>query len=145
MIEGNFKVRSLESINTINQDIDVGIVRVSGWRLKELGSRNSLVRVSTIKNGKKPKCLFRIARAKTGKHALKKNEIALQYDDRLLLGIDRADEFRMLSIKPVGQWWALIPFLFCHTSPLVRKEVAFAVVLLIVGFFLGLFIPSPFG
>ncbi|MCY3876227.1 MAG: hypothetical protein OXF88_18295 [Rhodobacteraceae bacterium] len=144
MLKGEFKVKSLEAIDTINQDLDVGVIRVSGCRLQELGSRNSLVRISTIENGPKAKSLIRIVRAKTGKLALQKNEIALQYDDRIALGINKADESRILSIKPVQQWLNLPCFLLFHTSPLVRKEAGFALALLVLGFFLGLFVPSPF-
>ena len=46
------KVRSLESIGTVAQDYDVGVIRVSAGLLQELESRNSLVRVSIFENGK---------------------------------------------------------------------------------------------
>ena len=51
-VEDEFKVRSLEGIGTLDQDIDVGAIRVSGFLLRKLGSRISLVRVSTIESGR---------------------------------------------------------------------------------------------
>lgn len=37
MVEGEFKVQSLEKIDTFNQDQDFGVIRVAGPRLQELG------------------------------------------------------------------------------------------------------------
>ncbi|MDE0006066.1 MAG: hypothetical protein OXQ29_25525 [Rhodospirillaceae bacterium] len=142
-IKGEFKVKSFEQIDTINQDFDVGVIRVAGCHLKDLGSRNALVRVSTTENGR-TMSLIRIVRAKTGKSKLSENEIALQYDDRLALGIKKAGEVRTLSIQPIYQWLHLPRFLLSHTSPLVRKEAGFALVLLFTGFLLGLLVPSLF-
>lgn len=137
MVEGEFKVRSLEAIDTIGQDADVGVIRVAGAHLEELGGRNALVRVCVVRNGRTVKSRVRIVRAKTTKPALKEDEIALQYDDRLALGINRAGEMERLAIKKVWQWPALVCFLLFHTSPLVKKETSFAVALLILGVFAG--------
>lgn len=38
-VTGDFKVRSLEGIGTLDQDIDVGVIRVSAVLLRKLGSR----------------------------------------------------------------------------------------------------------
>ena len=100
-IKGECEVKSLEEIETINQDFDVGVIRVAGWHLKDLGSRNALVLISTNENGRGAKSLIRIVRANTGRLALNKDQIALQYDDRLALGIEKLDERRTLSIEPV--------------------------------------------
>jgi hypothetical protein len=97
-----------------------------------------LVRLSIVRDGKKSKALARINRAATGERALGRNEIALQYDDRQLLGINRAGSIHRLCIKPVGNWLALPRFLLTHTSPLVRREAAFGVVLMAVGAVIGL-------
>lgn len=145
MITGEFTIKSLEGIETINQDMDVGVVRVSSCRLQELGARNSLVRVSIIAENGSKKSLIRIVRAKTGEKALKNYQIALQYDDRLALGIKNSDESRKLSIEPVREWLWLPSFLLWHTSPLVKKETRFALALLLLGFLLGFLVPSPLG
>jgi len=148
MVKGEFRVRSFECIDTINQDMDVGVIRVSGARLRELGGRNALVRVSVVECGVLGKSLIRIVRAKTGDKKrgrnLKKDEIALQYDDRLALGIETASERKNLLIEKISQWLALPCFLLYHTSPLVKREALFAIALLILGFMLGFLVPSPF-
>lgn len=133
----NIKVRSLESIDTISQDVDVGVVRVAAARLKELGGRNALVRVSRIQNTRRVKSLTRIVRAKPTAPALSIDEIALQYDDRQALGINSAGGQHEILIERVWQWPALPWFLLSHTSPLVKKEACFAVALMIVGVLAG--------
>ena len=72
MVEGEFKVRSLEAIDTISQDADVGVIRVAGAHLKELGGRNAPVRVCVIRNGQPVKSLVRIVMAMTTEPALEK-------------------------------------------------------------------------
>jgi hypothetical protein len=138
MVTGDFKVRSLESIGTLDQDLDVGVIRVSAVFLRKLGSRNSLVRVSIVRDGRKDKSLTRIVRAATGTRALRKDEIALQYDDRLALGIKKVGTLHALSIKPVNEWLALPAFLLSHPSPLVKREAVFALTLSVLGAVIGL-------
>lgn len=137
MVQGKFKVRSLEGIGTIAQDNDVGVIRVSGFLLRRLGSRNSLVRVAKLESGRRQKALIRIVRAATGTHALRKDEIALQYDDRRELGIRQAGSIHVLSIEPVCEWRALPSFLLSHTSPLVKREASFALALMVAGALIG--------
>jgi hypothetical protein len=136
-MRGVFKVCSLEKIGTIQQDFDVGVVRVSGALLRQLGTRNSMVRVSVLENGKPQKSLVRIIRAATGTKALRKDEIALQYDDRSELGIKKAGTCHSISIEPIGQWWGLPSFLLSHTSPLVRRDAFFALGLATLSALLG--------
>ena len=144
MVENDFKVLSLEAIGTIEQDRDVGAIRVSGVILRKLGGRNSLVRVSLIDHGRTRKSLIRIVRAATGERKLLKDEIALQYDDRRELGIKKAGASHTLRIEPVNQWLRLPEFLLRHSSPLVRREAAFSISLMVVGavigFLLGIFV-----
>ena len=144
MVEGEFKVRSLEAIDTIGQDADVGVIRVAGVHLKELGGRNALVRVSVIRDGKPAKSLVRIVRAKTTEPALKTGEIALQYDDRLALGINRAGQQQNVLIEQVRAWQFLsrLRFLLSHTSPLVKRQTGFAIAVLIVGVIAALILGS---
>lgn len=137
-VTGDFKVRSLEGIGTLDQDIDVGVIRVSAVLLRKLGSRNSLVRVSIVRDGRKEKSLTRIVRAATGTKSLLKNEIALQYDDRLALGIKKAGTVHAVSIEPVNEWMALPTFLLSHPSPLVKREAAFALTPMVLGAVIGL-------
>lgn len=139
-VTGDFKVRSLEGIGTLDQDIDVGVIRVSAVLLRKLGSRNSLVRISIVRDGRKAKSLTRIVRAATGTRSLLKNEIALQYDDRLALGIKKAGTVHSVSIEPVNEWSALPAFLLSHPSPLVKREAAFALTLMLLGAVIGLVI-----
>ena len=131
------KVRSLESIGTISQDVDVGVVRVAGTRLQELGARNAPVRVSTMKRGRPEKSLVRIAGAKTTEPPLKTDEIALQHDDRQALGIGSAAEQRGIPVEEVRQFSALPRFLLSHASPLVKKEACLAVASMTVGALAG--------
>lgn len=142
-MRGQFKIHSLERIGTLSQDIDVGVVRVPGIFLKRYAKRNSLVRISMINDaGKKTKTIIRIVRAATGGKALRKNEIALQYDDRIELGIRKAGEMHTIEIESVSDWSGIWRFLLGHPSPLVRREVVFSIVLMIfgalVGFLIGL-------
>ena len=137
-MKGPLKVHSLEAIGTLNQDIDVGVIRVSGVFLKRHAKRNSLVRVSLIdKAGRKKKSIVRIVRAATGIKALLKNEIALQYDDRIELGIKQAGTVHTLEIEPVNDWLGIPKFLLGHPSPLVRRENIFAFASMVVGTLIG--------
>ena len=54
-VTGDFKVRSIEEIGSLDQDIDMGVIRVSAVLLRKRGSRNSLVRVSVVRDGCKEK------------------------------------------------------------------------------------------
>ena len=72
MVECEFKVGSLEAIDTIRQDADVGVIRVAGAHLEELGGLNALVRVCVIWNGRPVRSLVRIVTAKTTEPALEK-------------------------------------------------------------------------
>ena len=145
MAEGEFKVRSLGAIDTINQDGDVGVIRVAAARLEELGGRNALVRVSTMKDGRRVKSLVRIVR---DKNTLKENEIAIQYDDRRALGIYRVGKLQSISIEKVKAWQLLscLRFLLFHTSPLIRYQTSFAIAVAIASvaaaYFLGFLGPS---
>ena len=139
-VKGDFKVRSLEAIGTVNTDIDVGVVRVSGALLWRNTKRNALLRISLVGNdGRKKKSIVRFVRAATGSRALRMNEIALQYDDRIELGIRKAGTTHTLEIKPVHNWLGLPKLLLGHPSPLVRKEAAFAIALMIIGVVIGFF------
>ncbi len=138
MVEGEFKVRSLEAIRTLIMDIDVGVVRVSGAFLTNNARRNSLIRISLLgEDGRKTASIVRIVRAATGRSGLRANEIALQYDDRIKLGVKKAGTIHTLQIKPVNDWFGLPPFLLGHSSPLVRKEAFFAIALMIIGALIG--------
>lgn len=138
VIRGEFKVHSLESRGTLIQDGDVGVIRVPATMLSKVGGRNSLVKVSVVRD-ERSKSHIRIARALTGKHALRNDEVALQYDDRADLGIRDAGAVCTLVIKPVNEWLALPRFLLGHSSPLVRREAAFAMALMVLGAIVGAF------
>lgn len=143
IVKDDFKVRSLESIGTESTDIDVGVVRVSGAFLSENTKRNALLRIALVgEDGQRKKSIVRIVRASTGRRALLKNEIALQYDDRIELGIRTVGTTHPLEIEPVHDWLGLgLPiFLLGHPSPLVRREAVFAIILMILGGFIGFFI-----
>ena len=138
MVKGDFKIRSLEAIGTSDTDIDVGVVRVSGAFLKRHSRRNALVRISLLDElGRKKVSIVRIVRAATGKPALRTNEIALQYDDRVELGIRKAGMIHTLEIEPVNDWTGIPRFLLGHPSPLVRKDAIFGIALMIVGALVG--------
>lgn len=140
-VTGQFKVRSLEVIGTLSTDIDVGVVRVSAAFLRNNTRRNALLRISIVgKDSDANKSIIRIVRAATGSRTLRKNEIALQYDDRIELGIKKAGTTHMLEIEPVNDWLGLPSFLLGHPSPLVRREAVFAVALTLVGALIGFFV-----
>jgi hypothetical protein len=143
MVRGEFKVRSLEGIGTVDTDFDIGVVRVSAAFLRRHAKRNALIRISVVGNdGHTSRSIVRVVRAATGKKALRANEIALQYDDRVDLGIKKAGGIHTLQIDPVNSWLGLPQFLLGHPSPLVRKDIVFSIALwvigLIVGFIVGL-------
>ena len=139
-IVGKFKVRSLVRIGTDKQDYDIGVVRICGSLLAQLGGRNVLVKVSVAGLSGRKKSLIRIVRASTGSNALKNNEIALQYDDRELLGIRSFESEYDIVIERVFQLISQPSFLWNHTSPLVRMNAAFTVVLTLMGTALGFFL-----
>ena len=117
---------------------DVGVIRVSGAFLRKNTKRNALLRITLVdEDGRRKKSIVRIVRAATGRPALRENEIALQYDDRIELGIRKAGTTHTLEFKPVHDWLGLPIFLLGHPSPLVRREVAFAIALMIVGVVIG--------
>lgn len=144
-IEGTFTIYSFEKIGTIEQDRDVGVLRVCGSMLARLGGRNALVRI-TIVMDEEPSCsLIRIVRAATGKGALQVSELALQYDDRQTLGVCSAGDEHSVILEPVGRWLGLPLFLLGHTSPLVRLQAIFGIVLMCVGLVVGLIAGGLFG
>ncbi|MBE0532131.1 MAG: hypothetical protein IH626_14965 [Rhodospirillales bacterium] len=137
-IRGKFKICSLEAIGTLGMDGDVGVVRVSGYFLRTHTRRNAMLRITPVDAaGRKGKAIIRIVRAATGSKSLAKDEIALQYDDRIELGIKKAGTVQELEIRSVNEWTGLPMFLLRHTSPLVRREAAFAFALMGVGAFIG--------
>ena len=120
MIQKEFRIQSFEKTQTLTQDIDQGVIRVSGASLGELGGRNSLVRVSVIEDGCVKKSIVRIVRAATGEGALTNEQVAMQYDDRVNLGIQNVGTTVDLKIEPVNEWLGLPQFLLGHSSPLNR-------------------------
>lgn len=141
----SFRVASLERVGTIAQDLDVGVVRVSGALLRELGGRDSLVKITANPDGSDRPSMVRILRAATGTRALAKTEIALQYDDRRKLGIKRAGATCDIELRPVGRWLSLPSFLLGHSSPLVRMEASYALSLMVVGGIIGLVVGAILG
>jgi hypothetical protein len=130
----DFTVKSLTSIKKIDQDSDIGVVRVSTSFITKHAKRNALLKITNMDCiDSKAKSIVRIARAYT----LKENEIALQYDDRLKLGINKAGDVHRLQINQVNILRGLLPFLWNHTSPLVHLQTALAVFLFIFGLAIG--------
>lgn len=144
-VRQTFLIVSLEKVGTIDQDLDVGVIRVSGALLRQLGGRDTLVKISKVTNDGSRVSIVRILRAATGKQALKIDEVALQYDDRRKLGIKRAGEEGELKIEQVGRWLGLPKFLIGHSSPLVRLEAVYAFSLMISGAIIGLVIGLVLG
>jgi hypothetical protein len=139
-ISGMFEIRSFTSIHTQNQDLDVGVIRVTGDTLKQLGGRDALVRISCHSGEGISNSIIRIVRASTGKDCLTKGQIALQYEDRRRLGVPRLPATNRISIEPVNQMLNQPKFLWTHTSPLVRMNAIFGVTLTIMGTAIGLVI-----
>lgn len=110
-----FKIRSSESIDRIDFDLNVGVVRVSGGVLRNF-SRNEFVRIINHTAEGKPK-IIRIIRARTGQGALSDNEIALQYDDRVKLNIRNAGDHVDLTLHTIPLIVAIWPFCASHSSP----------------------------
>ena len=137
--EGKLKVHSLTRIGTLDSDHDVGVVRVSGAFLTKYTRRHSLLKICVLNDeGKEGRSIVRVARAATrGDKALGSDEIALQYDDRLELGIKDVGTAHKFRIKRVNDWLGLPQFLLGHPSPLIRKEAIFALALMIVGALIG--------
>lgn len=145
MIERIFAIHSLEKLNTVNQDLDVGVVRVSACLLRCLGGRGSLVKITPFEPTENTRSIVRIIRAATGENALTKDQIALQYDDRLALGVKKVGACHKLKLKPVHNWLSLPKFLLGHPSPLVRKEAIFGIALMISGVVLGVVLGAGLG
>jgi hypothetical protein len=155
LIKEKFEVCALEKLGTTDQDIDQGVIRVAGSKLSKLGGRNALVKITVVQKGEspkqeqepklepkskskpKPKPIIRIVRAATGEGGLSGQQIALQYDDRNMLGITSLREEYEIKIEPVSEWLGLPGFLLGHSSPLVRKEAVFGLALMFVGAVVG--------
>jgi hypothetical protein len=142
LLLGEVTVRSLESVGTWHSDIDMGVVRVAGALLAPSGGRNSLVRISMLDEDNSPgPSIVGIVRAATGaggkRAALTNDQIALQYDDRVKLGIKKVGTKHKMRIEAVNRWRGIPHFLLGHSSPLVRIQSLFAIALMILGAIVG--------
>lgn len=135
-LKATFKVKSLESVQRLATDYDVGIVRISGNQLSNHFKRNSFVRIQTCGKGDRKK-ITRIARALTGVDALKNDEIALQYDDRLALGIPNAGDRAELELISKPQWRAIWAYCSNHPSPVIKAQFWLSIALAVLGVLVG--------
>jgi hypothetical protein len=143
-ITQQFRVKSLQGIDTDYLDLDKGVVRISQQILSKFGNRNILIRLSNQSGG----TITRIARAFHGED-YSDDQIAIQFEDRLELGLSlwrsAMPQTYELTLETVPYPLGLIAFNFKHTSPFVRLQTAlsfwFAVIGVAVGFVLGLAIP----
>lgn len=135
-----FKIRSSESIDRIDFDLNVGVVRVSGGVLRNF-SRNEFVRIINHTAEGKPK-IIRIIRARTGQGALSDNEIALQYDDRVKLNIRNAGDHVDLTLHTIPLIVAIWPFCASHSSPLIVAQFWLSVALALIGVLAGVLLAS---
>lgn len=139
---GEFKIRSLTAIKVPKADYDSGIIRVPNKWISNYFPRGSLVKIKhQPESGGKAIKLTRIVR---GSRRLKDDEIALQYDDRLELGLSRAGKTLKLEIKSVNIPLGVFPFLFKHTSPVTRYQTWLRLGLMLVSIFLGFVIGKIF-
>lgn len=132
-------LRSFHDINTHPQDIDTGVVRLP-QNMAHIANRGDLVRLTT-KDGKS---IVRIVRYGTGSTRLGDDEIAIQYDDRVELGLRRVDACE-LTITKVSDWGGLYHFFKTHPAPLVRLEARLSWMMLLLGSVLGAVAGIPIG
>lgn len=135
-LKRNFRVKSLESVGKLATDYDVGIVRISGNQLSNNFERNSYVKIQMCGEGTNKK-ITRIVRALTGEGALKNDEIALQYDDRLALGVSNAGESVELKLTKIPAWRAIWSYCSNHPSPLIKAQFWLSVILALLGILVG--------
>jgi hypothetical protein len=86
--------------------------------------------------GQTSKSLVRIVRAATGAKHLAGDEIALQYEDRLTLGVELGSKQDLL-LRPANEWIALPKFFLGHPSPFERRTAVFSLALTIAGTVIG--------
>lgn len=134
-----FTILSFKDIDTHPQDIDSGVIRLPQDLLPD-AKRGDLVKITT-ENGKS---IVRIVRRGMGSSKLEDNQVAMQYDDRVELGLRRTPEAN-LTITKISDWLGLYRFFKTHPAPLVRLEARLSWVMLFLGTALGALVGIPLG
>ena len=130
--ESEFEIVSFHEIGTHAQDLDEGVVRL-GRDFALPVKRGQLVRIQSKKTGK---AIVRVVRRGVGKSHLDVNQIAMQYDDKVLLGLSR-DKKAELEFKVLGNYIGILRFFRTHPSPLIRLEAMLAWIMLVLGSLIG--------
>jgi hypothetical protein len=138
---GHTRLVSFFDLGTDAQDNDTGVVRIGRDALK-FAKRGTMVRLT---NKDTNQSIVRIIRRGVGPSHLAPNEIALQYDDRVALGLEGRADFARLDIVVLRPWQGIFTFFATHPSPLVRLEARLAWVMLILGTLLGALVGIPIG
>lgn len=127
-------------------DFDKGVIRVPKHKLKGLGGRNALVKISGPGKKDKPKTIIRVAKgsAQEKPEQLKGNEVALQYDDQEIFKRTEDDEPLLVRVEPANYLLNFPRFLLSHTDPLTRTNAWFSIFLTFAGAVIGSFVGWPF-
>jgi hypothetical protein len=130
----DFSILSFNAIGTEGQDMDRGIVRLPVDFMKDDLKRSDLVEISVP--GKKRK-IVRLVRRGAGENGLDNNQMALQYDDLVELGL-RGKDHAQLRVRKISGWRAIVTFFQTHPSPLARMEAKLAYLTLVLGVLIGI-------
>lgn len=130
----DFEILSFSAIGTEAQDMDRGIARLPVDFMKDDLKRSDLVEISTP--GKKRK-IVRLVRRGAGENPLEDNQMALQYDDLVELGL-RGKEHSELRVRKIKGWRAIVTFFQTHPSPMARMEAKLAYLTLALGVLIGI-------
>ena len=145
-ITNKFEVLALERFNTLAVDAENGAFRVSSWMLRQLEGRNQFIRISRVAPNGDKASIVRIARAATRTPiALRKHQIALQYEDRRALGIRRTGEIHDIELKPIYAILGIPLLMISHPSPVIKFASILSVCLAFLGAFFGALIGVALG
>jgi hypothetical protein len=154
-IIGSFKIRSFDYMETLRTDQDNGVIRISKRTFDMLAKakngtlRNSFLKITVFGAQGERKSLVRIVRASISPEFMKTrpkadlrkplldDEIGLQYDDRVSLGVINAGEIRSIELKQVNYLTNFLSFALTHTSPSIRVNAMLSILMLLLSVIAG--------
>ena len=128
-------------LGTLERDGVEGVVRIPISDLKYQSRRNSFVSIiASDSSGKELGRLVRIVRGIPPE--LTPNapvgSIAIDYDDRVALGIGSLSADYIIEIKFRNAIYGALPYLWNHRSPTTRAEARVSLVLFLLGILVGI-------
>lgn len=132
-MQKQFLIKGFKELGTGNRDYGRGIVRLSSNIANQVAiSRHGLVRLENLECGAVKHALYR-------PHNDSDCVVGLEYDDRLLLGIEEKGKKVDLRVSAEPSWFYLHYFL-SHPDVNVRLTFLFSIVFCVLSAILGFLI-----